>query len=65
MSQSSSDEEDDEPHSGRRGNLAAIIAVVVLVALGYWAFNSIDHQRKMQNCLDSGRHDCEQRVNGG
>jgi hypothetical protein len=65
MSQSLSGEEDDEPHSGRRGNLAAIIAVVVLVALGYWAFNSIDHQRKMQNCLDSGRHDCEQRVNGG
>ena len=65
MSQSSSGAEDDEPHSGRRGNLAAIIAVVLLVALGYWAFNSIDHQRKMQNCLDSGRHDCEQRVNGG
>jgi hypothetical protein len=65
MSQSSSGEEDDEPHSGGRGNIAAIIAVVVLVALGYWAFNFIDHQRKMQNCLDSGRRDCEQRVNGG
>ena len=62
MSQSSSGEEDDESHSGGRGNIAAIIAVVVLVALGYWALNYIDHQRKMQNCLDSGRHDCEHRV---
>jgi hypothetical protein len=62
MSQSSSGEEDDEPRSGGRGNIAAIIAVVVLVALGYWAFNTIDHQRKMQDCLDSGRHDCERRV---
>ena len=62
MSQSSSSEEDDEPHSGGRGNIAAIIAVVVLVALGYWAFNTIDHRRKMQDCLDSGRHDCEHRV---
>ena len=62
MSQSSPGEEDDESHSGGRGNIAAIIAVVVLVALGYWAFNTIDHQRKMQNCLDSGRHDCEHRV---
>ncbi len=43
----------------------ALIAVVVLVALGYWAFNYIDQQRKLQNCLDSGRHDCEQRVYGG
>ena len=61
MSQSSPGEEDEAPSSGR-GNIAAIIAVVVIVALGYWAFNTIDHQRKMQNCLDSGRHDCEHRV---
>ena len=46
--------EDEAPHSSGRGNLVAIIAVVVLAALGYWAFNYIDHQRKMQNCLDSG-----------
>ena len=62
MSQSSSGEEDDAPSSNGRGNIAAIVAVVVLVALGYWAFNYIDHARKMQNCLDSGRHDCEHRV---
>jgi hypothetical protein len=62
VSQSSPGGEDEAPHSSRRGNLVAIIAVVVLVALGYWAFNYIDHQRKMQNCLDSGRHDCEHRV---
>ena len=62
MSQPSSDEEHDEPQSGSRGNIAAIIAVVVIAALGYWAFNYLDHQRKMQNCLDSGRHDCEHRV---
>ena len=54
MSQSSPDGEDEEPHSSGRGNIAAMIAVVVLVALGYWAFHYIDHQRKMQNCLDSG-----------
>ena len=65
MSQPSSDEEHDEPQSGSRGNIAAIIAVVVLAALGYWAFNTIDHARKMQNCLDSGRRDCEHRINGG
>jgi hypothetical protein len=62
VSQSSSGGEGDEPQATGRGNIAAIIAVVVLAALGYWAFNFIDHQRKMQNCLDSGRRDCAQRV---
>jgi hypothetical protein len=61
MSQSPSGGE--EPSAGGRGNLFALIAVVVLVALGYWAFNYLDQQRKLQNCLDSGRHDCEQRLN--
>ena len=58
MSQGSSGGEDEESHSSGRGNLVALVAVVVLIALGYWAFNTIDHQRKMQNCLDSGRRDC-------
>jgi hypothetical protein len=59
MSQSSSGGE-EEPHASGRGNLVAIIAVVILAALGYWAFHYIEHQRKLQNCLDSGRHNCEQ-----
>ena len=62
MSQSSSGDEDEERHSSGRGNIAAIIAVVVIAALGYWAFHYIDQQRKMQNCLEFGRHDCAQRV---
>jgi hypothetical protein len=52
-----------EPNATGRGNLFTLIAVVVLVALGYWAFSYLDQQRKLQNCLDSGRHDCEQRLN--
>ncbi len=57
--------EDEEPPPTGRGNLFALIAVVVLVVLGYLAFHYIDQQRKLQDCLDSGRHDCEQRVHGG
>ena len=48
MSQSSSDDEDDAPHSGGRGNIAAIIAVVVIAALGYWAFNY--HRPRSAKC---------------
>jgi hypothetical protein len=53
----------EEPEPSSRGNLFALIAVVVLIGLGYWAFNWLDQQRKLQNCLDSGRHDCAQRLN--
>jgi hypothetical protein len=65
VSPSSSGGDEDEPGPSGRGNIAAIIAVVVLAALGYWAFNYIDQQRKLQNCIDSGRHDCAERVDGG
>jgi uncharacterized membrane-anchored protein YhcB (DUF1043 family) len=60
-----SDGEDEKLHATGRGNLFALIAVVVLIALGYLVFHYIDQQRKLQDCLDSGRHDCEQRVYGG
>lgn len=49
---------DDEPSGPNRGTLVALIAVVVLAALGYWAFTAIDHMRKVQNCLDEGRRNC-------
>ena len=64
MSQSpSGGENEEEQGPSRRGNLFALIAVIVLIALGYLAFNYIDRQRKLQNCLDSGRHNCEQWLN--
>jgi hypothetical protein len=31
--------------------------------LGYWAYSYLDLQRRLQNCLDSGRRDCVQLVN--
>jgi hypothetical protein len=63
MSQSGG--EDEEPHASGRSNIVAIIAVVVIAALGYWAFNYIDQQRKLQNCLDSGRRNCQELMNTG
>jgi hypothetical protein len=63
MSSPPSGGENEEPRTGGRSNFAAIIAVIVLVILGYWAFNYLDQQRKLQNCLDSGRRDCGQAVN--
>ena len=39
-------------------NLAAVIALLVLGALLYWALDLIDRQRKLERCLNTGRRDC-------
>ena len=45
--------------SGRnRANIAALVAILVIVALGYWAFTAIQRQREIARCLDEGRRDC-------
>jgi hypothetical protein len=62
MSQSPGDE-DRERGSRSYANVAGLIAVVVLIALGYWAYSYLDLQRRLQNCLDSGRRNCAQLVN--
>jgi hypothetical protein len=59
MSEPGPEEQDDDP--GRR-NIAALIAIAVLVLLGYWAFTAIDHSRKVQRCLAEGRRDCMELV---
>ena len=62
MSQSHGDE-DHEEGSRNSANIAGLIAVIVIIALGYWAYSYLDLQRRLQNCLDSGRRNCAQLVN--
>jgi hypothetical protein len=63
MSQSPSGDEGHEDGSRSFANIAGLIAVIVIIALGYWAYSYLDLQRRLQNCLDSGRRDCAQLVN--
>jgi hypothetical protein len=57
------EEADEEP--GRRSftNMAALVAVLALVLLSYWVFQALDHSRRFQRCLDSGRRNCVDFVN--
>ena len=64
MSEPSPDDH-GEDGSRSRANVAALIAIVVLALLGYWAFTAIDRQRKLQTCLDEGRHNCLEIVSPG
>ena len=58
-------DEADAPSGPNRANVAALIAVVVIVALGYWAFTAIERQREIARCLDEGRPDCLELVSPG
>ena len=50
--------DDRRPAAPNRANLVALIVVLVLAALGYWAFTAIERQREVARCLDEGRRDC-------
>ena len=58
MSGPAPEDHDDGGSGSSRASIAALVAIVVLALLGYWAFNAIDQQRKLQNCIDSGRRNC-------
>ena len=43
---------------GGRGNVAALVAVLVIGLALFWAVSAIRQHDAVQNCIDSGRHDC-------
>ena len=49
----------------RRGfaNLAVLLAAMALILIGYWVINALEHSRRFQRCLDSGRINCVDFVN--
>lgn len=56
---------DNRPPGGRRqpggrGNVAALVAVVLIGLALFWAVSAIRQHDAVQDCIDSGRHDCAQ-----
>ncbi len=43
---------------GGRANIAALVAVVVIGLALFWAASAIRRHNAVQDCIDSGRHDC-------
>lgn len=44
---------------GMRGNVAALVAVLLIGVALFWAVSAIRHHNAVQDCIDSGRHDCD------
>ena len=53
---------DDDEHvteeERRRSNLILLLVAVVIVVVGVWLVNWLIDQRKLEECLESGRHNC-------
>ena len=60
MTQSQSPRAADDTDYKRRTtvNLVAVIALLVLGGVLYWALDLIDRQRKLERCVATGRRDC-------
>jgi hypothetical protein len=46
------------PPRSSRGNIAALIAVLVVAAALIWVAQAIVAHNKLQDCVDSGRRTC-------
>ncbi len=60
-----SDEGEHDEEAGRRTNMAAIIAIVVLVVGGYWLYATLKHANDVEVCAERGLRNCSQQREGG
>ncbi len=60
-SQPARDADGDDVFNDRlrmRQNLAAFAAIVVIVALGFWLMDSLQHYSRLQMCIEAGHRNC-------
>ncbi len=50
---------DPEPGDNQRGAIAGLAIAVVLLAFGLWLARELTASSKMQDCLMSGRTNCD------
>jgi hypothetical protein len=50
--------QDPEPGDNRRGAIAGLVIVVVLLAVGIWLARDLTAASKLQDCVMSGRTNC-------
>jgi hypothetical protein len=49
-----------EPADNRRGAIAGLVIAVLLLAIGIWLARDLTAASKMQDCLMSGRTNCNE-----
>jgi hypothetical protein len=49
---------DDDDRLRMRQNMAAFLAVVVIVGVGAWLMDSLHYQSRLQACVEAGHRNC-------
>jgi hypothetical protein len=52
------DDEHESEAERRRSNLILLLVAVGIVVVGVWLVNWLIDQRKLEECLESGRRNC-------
>ena len=52
------DDEEETDAERRRTNLIILVIAVVLIGCGIWLVNALIDARKAEECLESGRRNC-------
>jgi hypothetical protein len=52
--------EEPEPQQNRKPAIAGLVIAVVLLVVGWWLARELTAASKMQDCLMSGRTNCNQ-----
>jgi hypothetical protein len=55
----SAPQNDPEPGGSRRGTVAGLVIVVVLLVVGLWLARELRSASQIQDCVMSGRSNCE------
>lgn len=50
---------DSNPDNGRRGAVAGLLIAAVMLGFGLWLAHDLTASSKMQDCLMSGRTNCD------
>jgi hypothetical protein len=50
---------DPEPGDSRRGAVAGLLIAIVLLAVGMWLARDLTAASKLQDCVMSGRTNCD------
>jgi flagellar basal body-associated protein FliL len=52
------DDEEESDADRRKANILLLVAAVILIGGGLWLVNALIDARKAEECLESGRRNC-------
>jgi len=58
MTQPPPDDEEESEADRRKANIMLLVGAIILIGGGVWLVNALIDARKAEECLESGRRNC-------